>query len=131
MRIYLCAFIYAHWRRVLAARIGGSLPRCPAFYHQHFSSLCAAVTAAPWCCCLGLCGRDQTGPGGERNQSMMGTKTRVYTALPPLTLEGLVPADHCSRHLDRVLSLGVVRDLAQDRYAAGVGRPRVNPVDFL
>ena len=56
---------------------------------------------------------------------MMGTKACLFTPLPPVTLEELVPADHFYRHLDRVLNLAFVRELLQDCYAAGLGRPSV------
>jgi transposase len=61
---------------------------------------------------------------------MMGTKARLFTPLPPVTLEELVPADHFYRHLDRMLDLSFVRDLVQDCYTAGLGRPSVDPVVF-
>src|SRR5262245_38134919 len=62
---------------------------------------------------------------------MMGTKARLFTTLPPVTLEELVPAGHFYRHLDRVLDLSFVRALVQDCYAVGVGRPSVDPVVFF
>jgi transposase len=62
---------------------------------------------------------------------MMGAKTRVFTPLPPVTLDGLVPAAHFYRCLDRVLDLSFVRDLVQDYYAVAVGRPSVDPVVFF
>jgi hypothetical protein len=62
---------------------------------------------------------------------MMGTKTRLFTPVPAVTLEELVPADHFSRHLDRVLDLSFVRDLVQDCYVAGLGRPSIDPVVFF
>jgi transposase len=62
---------------------------------------------------------------------MIGTKTRRFTPLPPVTLEELVPADHFYRHLDRVLDLAFVRDLVRDCYAAGMGRPSLDPVVFF
>jgi transposase len=62
---------------------------------------------------------------------MMGTKARLFTPLPPVTLDELVPADHFYRHLDRVLDLAFVRDLVQDCYAAGTGRPSVDPEVFF
>jgi hypothetical protein len=31
---------------------------------------------------------------------MMGQKTRLFTPLPPVTIEELIPADHFYRHLD-------------------------------
>jgi transposase len=61
---------------------------------------------------------------------MMGTKTRLFTPIPAVSLEELVPADHFYRHLDRVLDLSFVRDLVQDRYAAS-GRPSVDPIVFF
>jgi transposase len=62
---------------------------------------------------------------------MMGGKARLFSPLPCMTLEELVPADHFYRHLDRVLDLSFVRDLVQDCYATGIGRPRVDPVVFF
>jgi hypothetical protein len=62
---------------------------------------------------------------------MMGTKARLFTPLPSMTLEELVPADYFYRHLDQVLDLSFVRALVEDRYAAGVGRPSVDPVVFF
>jgi transposase len=61
---------------------------------------------------------------------MMGRKTRVCTALPAVTRDDLVPADHFYRHLDRVLDLSSVRDLVQSCYASG-GRPSVDPEVFF
>jgi transposase len=61
---------------------------------------------------------------------MMGSKARLCTPLPPVTLEELVPADHFYRHLARVLDLAFVRDLVQECYATG-GRPSVDPVVFF
>ncbi len=51
---------------------------------------------------------------------MMGTKARLFTPLPSVTLDELVPADHFYRHLDRILDLSFVRDLVQDCYACPV-----------
>jgi transposase len=62
---------------------------------------------------------------------MMGAKAHLFTPLPPVRLEELVPADHFYRHLDRTLDLAFVRDLVQDCYAAGIGRPSVDPVVFF
>jgi hypothetical protein len=50
---------------------------------------------------------------------MMDIKARLFTPLPPVTLEELVPANHFYCHLDRVLDLAFARDLVQDCYAAG------------
>jgi transposase len=62
---------------------------------------------------------------------MMGTKVRHFTPLPAVSLDELVPADHFYRHLDRALDLSFVRDLVQDCYVAGVGRPSIDPVVFF
>jgi transposase len=61
---------------------------------------------------------------------MMGQKDRSFAALPPVTLEDLVPPDHFYRHLERTLDLGFVRDLVRDAYA-DIGRPSVDPVVFF
>jgi transposase len=47
-----------------------------------------------------------------------------------VSLDALVPADHFYRHLERTLDLSFVRELAQDRYAAG-GRPSIDPIVFF
>ena len=44
---------------------------------------------------------------------MLGMKARLFTPLPAVTLEQLVPADHFYRHVDRVLDLSFVRDLVR------------------
>jgi hypothetical protein len=61
---------------------------------------------------------------------MMGTKTRRFAPLPPVSWEDLVPSDHVSRHLERVLDLGFVRELVRDAYAE-IGRPSIDPVVFF
>jgi transposase len=61
---------------------------------------------------------------------MMGSKNRSFGPLPPVTLEELIPPDHFSRHLERTLDLGCVRDLVRDAYAE-VGRPSTDPVVFF
>ena len=61
---------------------------------------------------------------------MMGTKARLFTPVPSVTLEDLVPADHFYRHVDRSFNLGFVRDLVKDRYTQG-GRPSIDPVVFF
>ena len=61
---------------------------------------------------------------------MMGRKERAFSPLPPLTLEALVPPDHFSRHLERTLDLGFVRDLVRDTYAES-GHPSIDPVVFF
>jgi transposase len=61
---------------------------------------------------------------------MMGTKARLFAPLPPIALEELVPPDHVSRHLERTLDLGFVRDLVRGAYAEA-GRPSIDPVVFF
>jgi transposase len=61
---------------------------------------------------------------------MMGIKERAFAALPPVTLEDLVPPDHFYRHLERTLDLGFVRELVRNAYAAA-GRPSIDPVVFF
>ncbi|MGO8950743.1 MAG: transposase [Ktedonobacterales bacterium] len=62
---------------------------------------------------------------------MMGAKARQFRPVPAVSLDELVPADHFYRHLERVLDLSFLRDLVQDCYAAGMGRPSVDPVVFF
>jgi Transposase domain (DUF772) len=40
---------------------------------------------------------------------MMGHKERAFPLLTPVSLESLVPANHCYRHLDQVLDLSFLR----------------------
>src|SRR5215212_4955183 len=61
---------------------------------------------------------------------MMGTKARVCTLLPPVSLEELVPSDHFYRHLEHSLDLTFVRELAREAYA-DIGRPSIDPVVFF
>ncbi len=61
---------------------------------------------------------------------MMGKKERAFAALPPVTLEDLVPPDHFYRHLERSLDLGFVRNLVREAYA-DIGRPSIDPVVFF
>ena len=60
---------------------------------------------------------------------MMGTKDRVFTPLPPVSVEELVPANHFYRYLEAKLELGFVRDWVQELYAER-GRPSIDPVVF-
>jgi hypothetical protein len=41
---------------------------------------------------------------------MLGRKAHAFGPLATTSLEQLVPADHCSRHLNRTLALAFVRD---------------------
>jgi transposase len=61
---------------------------------------------------------------------MMGLKAREFGPLPPVTLEDLVPQDHFSRHVERTLDLGFVRELVRDAYAER-GRPSIDPIVFF
>lgn len=61
---------------------------------------------------------------------MMGCKARYFAPCAALSLEGLVPADHFYRHLERTLDLAFVRALVQDYYKTG-GRPSITPVVFF
>jgi transposase len=62
---------------------------------------------------------------------MMGAKARRFTPVSALSLDELVPSDHFYRHLDRILDLSFIRDLVLDCYAAGLGRPSIDPVVFF
>jgi transposase len=66
----------------------------------------------------------------QEQRVMMGTKARVFTLLPPVSLEELVPSDHFYRHLEHTLDLGFVRELVRDAYA-DIGRPSIDPVVFF
>ena len=61
---------------------------------------------------------------------MMGTKTRLFTPVPSVSLEDLTPTDHFYRHLDHALDLSFVRDLVKECYTQG-GRPSLDPVVFF
>ena len=61
---------------------------------------------------------------------MMGTKDRSFAALPPITLEDLIPPDSFYRHLERSLDLSFVRTVVREAYAEG-GRPSIDPVVFF
>jgi transposase len=62
--------------------------------------------------------------------TMMGTKARDFSPLPPVSLEDLVPPDYFYRHLERTLDLTFVRDMARGTYAE-TGRPSIDPVVFF
>ena len=61
---------------------------------------------------------------------MMGSKERHFAPHVNVSLEALVPADHCYRHLERTLDLSFVREFVQETYAGG-GRPSIDPVVFF
>ncbi len=56
----------------------------------------------------------------------MGTKERRFAPLINVSLEELVPRDHCYRHLEQTLDLAFV----QETYAGG-GRPSIDPIVFF
>lgn len=56
----------------------------------------------------------------------MGKRDRAVAALPPATLEDLVPLDSFARHLERSLDLSFVGEAY-----AKTGRPRIDPVIFF
>src|SRR5687767_4360715 len=58
---------------------------------------------------------------------MLGLRARVVTPRRTVSLKEVVPADHFSRELDRVLDRSFVRELVRDTYAP-VGRPSIDPV---
>jgi hypothetical protein len=60
---------------------------------------------------------------------MMGKKERHFAPLTNVSLEGLVPAGHFYRHLDKLLDLSFVREFVQTTYA-GNGRPSIDPIVF-
>ena len=57
-------------------------------------------------------------------------KSRDLDAPIGVSLDALVPSDHVSRHLERELDLGFVRELVRDAYAE-IGRPSIDPVVFF
>lgn len=61
---------------------------------------------------------------------MMGTKARLFTPVPRVSLEDLVPKDHFYRHVDRYLDLCFVRELVKGCYTK-CGRPSIDPVVFF
>ena len=61
---------------------------------------------------------------------MKGRKARATAPRRVVPSEELVPADHFSRHLDRVLDLAFVRNLVRHTYAPA-GRPSIDPVVFF
>src|SRR5215213_3551834 len=62
--------------------------------------------------------------------AMMGTKTRDFAPLPPVSLNELVPPNHFYRHLERTLDVGFARDLVRHAYAE-MGRPSIDPAIFF
>src|SRR5688572_22174141 len=64
-------------------------------------------------------------------QPMLGQKTKAFKDHLAVSLEALVPPDHFYRQLETKLDLTFVRALVQDQYAAGMGRPSLDPVVFF
>ena len=62
--------------------------------------------------------------------AMMGSKQRQFAPLINVSLEGLVPANHFYRHLEKTLDLSFVREFVQETYA-GSGRPSIDPIVFF
>jgi hypothetical protein len=60
---------------------------------------------------------------------MMGTKDRVFAAIPPVALAELVRSDHFYRRFEQSLDRGFVRDVVRDAYAES-GRPLIDPIVF-
>jgi hypothetical protein len=69
------------------------------------------------------------GKSGKRAITMMGKKERSFAHVIHASLEGLVPADHFYRHLERTLDLSFVREFVQET-SANKGRPWIDPVVF-
>jgi hypothetical protein len=61
---------------------------------------------------------------------MMGSKERSFAPRIKVSLEHLVPQDHCYRHLERSLDLSFVREFVHETYARG-GRPSIDPIVFF
>ena len=61
---------------------------------------------------------------------VLGTKSRVFTTHPALSLDQLVPVDDFYRFLDAHLDLDFVRDWVAPGYAES-GRPSIDPVVFF
>ena len=62
---------------------------------------------------------------------MLGQKAKRFRVHSHLTLDLLVPADNFYRQLEAKLDLSFVRELVKDCYAAGMGRPSIDPVTFF
>jgi transposase len=61
---------------------------------------------------------------------MIGIKARVVQPMVNVSLDDLLPAVHCYRHLALTLEVTFVRDLVRERYSA-FGRPSIDPVVFV
>src|SRR5215207_7713429 len=66
----------------------------------------------------------------ENGVAVLGTKPRVFTTHPAISLEQLVPPGDFYRFLDAQLDLSFVRDWVEQGYAEG-GRPSIDPVVFF
>jgi transposase len=73
------------------------------------------------------------GPGqaADRDQDMLGHKTKVLKVHRAICLDNLVPPDNFYRELEVKLDLTFVRDLVRDYYASRMGRPSIDPVVFF
>src|SRR5215207_9406120 len=66
----------------------------------------------------------------ENGVAVLGTKPRVFTTHPAISLEQLVPPGDFYRFLDAQLDLSFVRDWVDQHYAEG-GRPSIDPFVFF
>src|SRR5215207_4702741 len=66
----------------------------------------------------------------ENGVAVLGTKPRVFTTHPAISLEQLVPPGDFYRFLDAQLDLSFVRDWVEQGYAEG-GRPSIDLVVFF
>jgi transposase len=62
---------------------------------------------------------------------MLGEKQRDFKIQRAVSLDELVPEENFYRQLESKLDLSFVRDLVRGYYAAGLGRPSVDPVVFF
>ncbi len=62
---------------------------------------------------------------------MLGYKAKCFKQHTAISLEQLVPQANFYRQLEAKLDLSFVRELVLDCYAAGVGRPSIDPVTFF
>ena len=62
---------------------------------------------------------------------MLGAKAKCLQSHADVSLEDLVPPDNFYRQLEAKLDLSFVRELVQDYYCSGNGRPSIDPVVFF
>jgi hypothetical protein len=73
------------------------------------------------------------GPGqaADRDQDILGHKTKVLKVHRAICLDDLVPPDNFYRELEVKLDLTFVRDLVRDHSASRLGRPAIDPGVFF